>query len=123
MMTITPSIGPKQLEPGTYIVDEPIAWQPASGTGGQFTIRLTYTVTAADGTPGVFTPALSASGISIASWSGGPASELPEAKSYWTTVDGALVPYVPGAPAFVNARFSSLFPQQIPAGTLFIVIR
>ena len=122
-VTITPSIGPKQLEPGTYIVDEPIAWQPASGTGGQFTIRLTYTVTAADGTSGVFTPALSASGISIASWSGGPSSELPEAKSYWTTVDGALVPYIPGAPAFVNARFSSLFPQQIPAGTLFIVIR
>ena len=122
-VTITPSVGPRQLEPGTYIVDEPISWQPSSGTGGQFTVRLTYTVTEADGPPGVFTPALSPTGVSIASWSGGPASGFPEAKSYWTTESGRLVPYVPGAPAFVNARFLSLFPQQVPAGTLFIVIR
>ncbi len=123
-VTITPSIGPKQLEPGTYVVDEPISWQPQTGTGGQFTVRLTYTVTEADETPdGVLSPEPSVSGISLASWSGGPASSLPAAKSYWTTVDGSLVPYIPGAPAFLNARFLAVFPQLIPAGTLFIVIR
>lgn len=120
---IYPQVGSLRLAPGTYVVDQPIGWEPAGGgTRQQFTVRLTYTVT--EGAPeGRFTPEPAASGVTIASWSGGPASALPAARSYWVTVDGAYVAYVPAAPAFVNARFLAEFGQTIPAGTLMVVVR
>lgn len=127
---IVPEIGTLALEPGVYVVEETIGWEPVdgavadgTGAGGEFVVRLTYTVTEGTGGGGVLTPEPEASGVSFASWSGGPASDLPPAESYWVAVEGQLVPYVPDAPAFLNARFMELYPDDIPAGTLFIVVR
>lgn len=124
-MRIYPEVGPLALAPGTYVVDETIGWVPgAGGTQQDFTLRLTYTVEAA--TPvegGTLTPEPAASGVTISSWSGGPAEQLPAAESYWVTVDGAYLAYVPDAPAFVNARFLALYADGIPAGTLMLVVR
>ncbi len=49
---IHPEVGPLQLEPGTYVVEEIIRWRfaeddvvsPAEQADGEFTIRLTYEV-------------------------------------------------------------------------------
>ncbi|MGE3961723.1 MAG: hypothetical protein AB7F65_08600 [Dehalococcoidia bacterium] len=120
-VNLTPVLDGRRLEPGVYVVDEPIAWQVDADTFGMFTVRLTYVV--APAAEGVLSPAPSATGVSLASWSGGPAAELPEAKAYWATAEGRFVAYVPSAPAFVNAGFFSHFPELIPPGTLFIVIR
>jgi len=120
---IYPEVGPLALEPGTYVVDQTIGWEPSNGGARQeFTLRLTYTVEEAAET-GTLTPAPAPSGVTISSWSGGPAEQLPDAESYWVTVDGDYVSYVPDAPAFVNARFLTLYADGIPAGTLMLVVR
>ena len=70
-----------------------------------------------DGVPGP--------GVEFAVYSGGPAEELPaaapNAASFFTTVDGAFVGYVAGAPGFVNAGFLEHFAAGIPANTPLIV--
>lgn len=120
---IYPDVAPLALGPGTYVVDETVGWVPSNGGARQeFTLRLTYTVEAAAET-GTLTPAPAASGVTISSWSGGPAEQLPVAESYWVTVDGDYISYVPDAPAFVNARFLTLYADGIPAGTLMLVVR
>lgn len=119
-------IGPLTLAPGVYAVEETISWwrPDDQATGGEFTIRLVYTVSAVDGTGGVLTPAPAPSGISSAVWSGGSVGSLPVALSYWTTDEGTLVGYLPGAPPYVNARFLALFPGgHMPAGTIVLVVR
>lgn len=124
-VTIHHEVGPLTLEPGTYVVDQVITWwyPGAEEEQQQSTVRLTYQVEEADDTAGSFTPAPAASGVTIAVWSGGPASELPQADSYWVTVDGKFVPYVPASPAFANAAFMALFPNDIPAGTMMLIVR
>lgn len=116
-------VAPLALEPGTYVLDETIGWEPsAGGTRQEFTLRLTYTVEVA-AEVGTLTPEPAASGVTISSWSGGPADQLPAADSYWVTVNGSYIAYVPEAPAFVNARFLTLYADGIPAGTLMLVVR
>src|SRR5690606_13672989 len=52
-------------------------------------------------------PAPANPGITITQWGGGNVDEFPLvlATSYWTTVDGELVGYIPGAPEWVNSAF------------------
>lgn len=121
-VTIVPDLEGLSLEPGTYTVEETIGWMPLDGgTGEEFTVRLTYIVSAA-GTA-TLTPEPADSGITIASWSGGALQQLPPADSYWVSVEGEWAVYVPDAPEFANARFFSLFPGDLPAGTLLVVVR
>ena len=73
-----------------------------------------------------FTPTLPLSGTALAMWSGGTiaqmASEASHAASIFVTVNGQLVGYIPGAPAFVNTPFTNAFPSGfIPSGTLFLI--
>jgi len=114
-----------RASPGTYVVEETIGWEPSGGgTRQEVTVRLTYTVMEAESTvPGTFTPAPAASGVTLASWSGGTVDQFPAAESYWVTVQGTYVSYVPGAPAFVNQRFLALYPSGPPAGTIMLVVR
>ncbi len=122
---IYPAFASLALGPGTYVVDETIGWEPvAGGTREEVTVRLTYTVTEGASAPtGVLTPEPAASGVSLATWSGGPVEALPAAKSYWVTVNGSYRSYTPGAPDFVNARFLALYPDGLPAGTILLVVR
>lgn len=123
-VTIYPVVGPLLLEPGTYVIDQVVNWWTpgAEAQQEQATVRLTYQVQEA-GTQGTFVPAPAASGVTMATWTGGPASDLPQADSFWVTVDGQWVPYVPTAPAFAQADFMALFPGEIPAGTVILVVR
>ncbi len=115
---------PLRAGPSTYVVEERIGWEPtAGGTRQEFTVRLTFTVTETDSVPGTFTPAPAASGVTLASWSGGTVDQFPAAESYWVTVQGSYVSYVPSAPAFVNQRFLALYPSGPPAGTIMLVVR
>ncbi|MPZ98627.1 MAG: hypothetical protein GEU80_04660 [Dehalococcoidia bacterium] len=123
-VVIYPEVGPLALEPGTYTVDEVIGWWPVDDETDrdQVTVRLTYTVGAT--TPGTLTPEPAATGASLATWGGGSVGQLPKATAYWVTAEGEFVGYVPGAPAFVNASFLTLYPGgQIPAGTVLVVVR
>lgn len=45
-VTLYPRVGPLRLQPGVYVVEQPIGWRPAAGDGpgGRFTVRLTYGV-------------------------------------------------------------------------------
>lgn len=125
-VVIYPQVDTASLAPGTYVVEETIGWRPtAGGERQEFTVRLTYTVTAGvPGQTGTLTPEPAASGASLATWSGGPVTQLPAAQSYWVTAEGEFLGYVPGAPSFVNARFLALFSNgHIPAGTTLVVIR
>ena len=66
-------------------------------------------------------------GVALVTWSGGAVEALveaaPGATSFWVTVDGRLVGYIAGAPAFVNDAFVSLYPDgSIPAGTHMLVV-
>ncbi len=63
-------------------------------------------------------------GNTIAIWGGGNVDDFPAplATSYWTTVNGLWVGYIPGAPDFVNAAFFAQFPDgDVPACTPFVV--
>ncbi len=50
-------VGPTPLDPGTYVLEQPVRWDTGSTDGevafddGQATIRITYTVTSAGGAP------------------------------------------------------------------------
>lgn len=73
-----------------------------------------------------FTPALPASGTALAVWSGGSISQMAAqanaAASIFVTVNGQLIGYIPGAPAFVNQAFVSTYPSgAIPTGTIFLI--
>ncbi len=80
--------------------------------------------------PGDFAAALPASGIALTIWGGGPAAELAAGAarrgctlaSAWATVGGALLGYLPGAPAFVNAPFVARFGAGIAAGTPLVAV-
>ena len=123
-VTIYPVVGPLTLQAGTYVVDQAVAWWApgADGQQQQATVRLTYQVREA-GTQGTFVPAPAASGVTMATWTGGPSSDLPPADSFWVTADGRFVPYTPSAPAFANASFDALFPVEIHAGTIMLIVR
>jgi hypothetical protein len=120
---VHPEVGPLRLEAGVYVVDQVVQWwrPDAEDVRDQFTIRLTYTV--GETGPGLLVPQPAASGISLVSWSGGSIEALPLALSYWVTVAGELIGYVPGAPDFVNIAFLEHFEDgEIPAGTALIVV-
>src|SRR5690606_36978576 len=73
---------------------------------------------------GTFWPSIAPVGVTIARWGGGPISLLPRATSFWVTVDGHFIGYVPGAPSFVNERFVAEFPGEVlPACQWMIVAR
>lgn len=130
-VTIHPEVGPLALAPGTYTIEETIEWWPPNAelsARQSFTVRLDYTVTEEGAQPppstGLLTPEPAASGVSLASWAGGPADLLPPASSYWVTVDGRFFGYVMDAPQFANRSFLDQFPGgEIPAGTIMIVVR
>ncbi|MCK9486851.1 MAG: hypothetical protein M0R73_09175 [Dehalococcoidia bacterium] len=124
---IHPALDGLLLRPGTYTVEESIGWRASQdgvpvGARQEFTVRLVYTVTA--GEPGILTPEPAPTGITLATWSGGPIADLPQATSYWITASGEYVGYLPAAPAFVNADFLTRFPSgTLPAGTSLVVVR
>lgn len=73
-----------------------------------------------------FTPALPASGTVLTMWTGGTIEQMAGsadgAASIFVTVNGQLIGYIPGAPAFVNKTFVSTYPGGvIPTGTLFLI--
>lgn len=73
---------------------------------------------------GLITPAPAERGTSLGTWGGGPVDLLPPAQSYWFYEGAARIPYQPGAPAFVNARFVERYPGGVvPAGTIVAVLR
>ncbi len=122
---VYPSVGSVALAPGTYTVDEVIGWESGSSSG-EFTVRLTYTVTEGTSDPGdgTLTPEPADSGLSLATWGGGGVDQLPEAVSYWAASEGEWIGYLPDAPTFVNEAFLALFPDgSIPAGTTLLVVR
>ena len=43
--------------------------------------------------------------------------------AFYSRVDGDFVPYILGAPDFVNERFRALFPDNLPADTPLIAQR
>lgn len=63
--------------------------------------------------------------VVLAVFAGGSIDDLtysaPDAASLWFSVDGALVGYTVGAPAFVNASVVAHFANGIPANTPVIV--
>lgn len=72
-------------------------------------------------------------GFGLVVWGGGPIEALVSAAaargcplaSIWVTAGGStsgFVGYVSGAPAFVNAPFSALFPTGVPANTAMIIV-
>jgi hypothetical protein len=73
-------------------------------------------------------PHLGGTGFVI--WNGGPVDRLVEAaseqgcaaRSVWVMVGGRFVGYNAGAPAFVNARWLSQYPTDIPAQTPLLVV-
>jgi len=78
---------------------------------------------------GTFTPAISSTvpGAHLASFSGGSihhaVGAVPHAKSFWATVGGAFVGYIPGAPAVVNATFNATFAGGVvPDNTPLVVV-
>jgi len=76
---------------------------------------------------GLFMPAPSAQGISMALWGGGGYSlmdtHLSSGQSVWVTVDGKFFGYVAGVPAIVNAGFLAQFPTGLSEGTPVLVSR
>jgi hypothetical protein len=73
-----------------------------------------------------FTPTLPASGTVLTMWTGGTIGQLAAsadgAASIFVTVNGQLIGYIPGAPAFVNKSFVGTYPGGfIPTGTLFLI--
>jgi len=123
-VNIHPVVGPLMLEAGTYVIDQVVNWWApgAEAQQEQATVRLTYQVREA-GTVSAFVPEPAPTGVTMATWTGGPVSQLPEAASFWVTANGRFIPYVPGNPEFANASFTELFPNEIPAGTIMLVVR
>ena len=82
--------------------------------------------------PGQIAGALPANGgYAGVAWGGGSADALAAAaagqgcdlRSLWVAVSGALVPYIPGAPPFVNDVFLARYPgADLPASTIVIVV-
>lgn len=71
------------------------------------------------------------SGVGLGVWSGGDVANVGPAvasagctlASTWATVDGALVPYISGAPDIVNADFLDTFEgSTIPPNTALIIV-
>jgi hypothetical protein len=72
-----------------------------------------------------------ASGIGLGIWSGGDVSHVASSvagagcilESLWTASAGELVPYIPGAPAVVNADFLTVFGGALlPPNTALIIV-
>lgn len=73
---------------------------------------------------GLITPAPAERGVSLGAWGGGAVSLLPAAQSYWFMDGDDPVSYLPGASAFINARFVERYPGGVvPAGTIVVVLR
>ncbi len=76
---------------------------------------------------GLFNPAPRSQGSTMTIWGGGGydllAAALGERDSVWVLVDGKFVGYALGVPDFVNARFRALFPTDIEANTVLMVVR
>jgi hypothetical protein len=72
---------------------------------------------------------LPAKGVALVVWNGGTvealaaATQLLQGASLTSYVGGKAVVLIPGAPAFVNAAFTALYPSGAPAGTLFVLVR
>ena len=70
-----------------------------------------------------------AAGFSLVVYEGGGIEDLVacaasrDIASLYALVDGEYVPYILGAPEFVNAAFRALFPDGVPAATPFTVKR
>ncbi|MCK9496505.1 MAG: hypothetical protein M0R75_13550, partial [Dehalococcoidia bacterium] len=47
---------------------------------------------------------------------------LSHGSSVWVTSGGTFTGYTVGAPAFVNAAFTTLFPTGVDAGTRLVVV-
>jgi len=68
-------------------------------------------------------------GVTITTYNGGPVDQLTAeaqsvgVKSVAVSSGGKLVVLVPGAPSFVNKAFDNLFPANVPAGTVVLVVR
>lgn len=77
--------------------------------------------------PGGFSVPLVA-GANLATYGGGPLNQLQAelgeagATSIVMTVDGAFVIHIVGAPAFVNADFTTAFPDGLPAGATVLIL-
>ena len=77
---------------------------------------------------GGFTDTLG-SGVNLTTYGGGTVAELGAAgvtagaTSISVTIDGAFVVYVVGAPEFVNAAFSALYPTGVASGTVVLVVK
>jgi hypothetical protein len=79
--------------------------------------------------PGTFSTAFPSVGVGLSVWNGGSVTQLTTkaqqggARSIFVAVDGQLIAYVIGAPAFVNAAFTAAFPSgTIGAGTPVLVV-
>src|SRR5690606_1769811 len=73
---------------------------------------------------GTFTSSL-LRGVNIATWIGGDYSRLTDllttGSSVWVAVSGKLIGYIQGAPSWVNATFTTQFPEGLPPGMPAIV--
>lgn len=70
-------------------------------------------------------------GFAIVVWGGGTPEALVQAAtnkgcppaSIWITAEGQFVPYIVGAPDFVNATFVGRYPEgNMPGGTPIIIV-
>ncbi|MDA0351721.1 MAG: serine protease [Chloroflexi bacterium] len=98
-----------------------------SSTGG-YIANISITAAAGAVSP-TFSGTLPTDGIALAVWGGGQIDEVLaaghlvgcEVSSFWVSESGAMIGYLAGAPAFVNAQVISLYPQQIPPQTPMLV--
>lgn len=79
--------------------------------------------------PGTFSTAFPSLGVGLTVWNGGSVAQLTTkaqqggARSIFVTVNGQLIGYVIGAPAFVNAAFTAAFPSgTVGAATPVLVV-
>ena len=72
---------------------------------------------------------IAATGVNTALWTGGSVTDLGVATTAAGGVSvavfsgGRAVIFIPGAPSFVNASFTALFPDGVLAGTILLVVR
>lgn len=107
-------------EPGAVIVLQVYGAGPLGVTSDE--VRVTVRASGEATRGRILGGSVAPSGISLIVFGGGSTEELHASAgcaspsvTYWATVDGVFVGYVPGAPAVVNTRWQQAFPAEIPA--------
>ncbi|GMU40052.1 MAG: hypothetical protein AMXMBFR23_09180 [Chloroflexota bacterium] len=107
-------------EPGAVVVLQVYGAGPLGVTSDE--VRVTVRASAEETRGRILAGSVAPAGISLVVFGGGSTDELHASAgcpsgnvTYWATVDGGFVGYIPGAPAAVNARWLQAFPTEIPA--------